>query len=389
MPNSLDIQLQNQSTSSKLYAYVTGISLQEHAGSRVLIQADGQSLYFPANPPKILQPLAEDCAIPLGPPGGPPVTVRCPPDGRRPYLVQPRRQADLPAEPGRAPPAPPSVLNPTDANAGVDFTFAEFTLNSHQLFANISYVDFVSRLPIALSLQDEACIQHVSGMAADGMARLCDGLREQAGRDGRPWDKLIVPDKKGGPSPLRVLSPTHGGAAGANFNGYYEPLVEEVWQKYHETRGTARMKINTQAAPGIVEGVVNDKGELVIGGEVFGKPNTGDILGCNSGPFTTGPSPVRNAIIPRLAAGFLRSSLADHADHPSPPETHYCREPTNHYARLLHEVNLDGKGYAFAYDDVQPDGGADRSGKVNSGDPKLFVVTVGGGNAYAGDTMPV
>ncbi|KAK7990697.1 hypothetical protein PG990_014977 [Apiospora arundinis] len=392
MPNSLDIQLQNQSTSSELYAYVTGISLQEHAGSRVLIQADGQSLYFPANPPKILQPLAEDCAIPLGPPGGPPVTVRCPQmAGGRIWFSRDAKLTFLlnPGGPPGAALVEPSVLNPTDANAGVDFTFAEFTLNSHQLFANISYVDFVSRLPIALSLQDGACIQHVSGMAADGMARLCDGLREQAGRDGRPWDKLIVPDKKGGPSPLRVLSPTHGGAAGANFDGYYEPLVEEVWQKYHETRGTARMKINTQAAPGIVEGVVNDKGELVIGGEVFGKPNTGDILGCNSGPFTTGPSPVRNAIIPRLAAGFLRSSLADHADHPSPPETHYCREPTNHYARLLHEVNLDGKGYAFAYDDVQPDGGADRSGKVNSGDPKLFVVTVGGGNAYTGDTMPV
>ncbi|KAK7937407.1 glycoside hydrolase family 64 protein [Apiospora aurea] len=384
MPQSLDIQLQNQSTSSEIYAYVTGISLQQNAGSRVLIKADGRSLYFPANPPRILQPLGEDCAIPLGAPrraarGG----AR---DARLTFLLNP-------GGPTGAALVEPSVLNPTDANAGVDFTFAEFTLNSHQLFANISYVDFVSRLPIALSLRDGAGVQHVSGMAADGLARLCDGLRAQAGRDGKPWDKLVVPDKKGGgPAPLRVLSPTHGNAAGANFGGYYEPLVEEVWQKYGASTGT-KLKINTQAAAGVVEGAVGSDGKLVFsyhsGNEAFGKPNTADILGCNSGPFVTGPSPTRNAIIPRLAAGFLRSTLADNTDHPSPADTHYRREPTNHYARLLHEVNLDGKGYAFAYDDVQPDGGADRSGKVNSGDPKLFVVTVGGGNAYVGDKMPI
>ncbi|KAK8076303.1 hypothetical protein PG994_003575 [Apiospora phragmitis] len=388
MPDSLDIQLQNQSPSpsDEIYAYVTGLSLQQNAGARVLLQADGRSLYFPANPPRILQPLAADCAIRLGPPGGPPVTVRCPQmAGGRVWFSRGAKLTFLlnPGGPAGAALVEPSVLNPTDANAGVDFAFAEFTLNRDQLFANISYVDFVGRLPIALSLKDGAGVQHVSGMAADGLGRLCEGLREQAGRDGRPWDKLIVPDKRGGPTPLRVLSPTHGGTNGADFGGYYEPLVEEVWQKYHESTGT-KLRINTQAAAGVVEGAVRPSdGKLVFcgGSEAFGKPTTADILGCNSGPFVTGPSPTRNALIPRLAAGFLRSSLAD---------THYRREPTNHYARLLHEVSLDGKGYAFAYDDVQPDGGADRSGKVNSGDPRqVFVVTVGGGNAYVGDTMPL
>ena len=79
------------------------------------------------------------------------------------------------------------------------------------------------------------------------------------------------------------------------------------------------------------------------------------------------------------------------ADHPSQPHTFYrCQggRPTNHYSRIVHECNLDGKGYAFAYDDVQPDGGADQSGKVNAGDPRVFVVAVGGGGAYVGDWMP-
>lgn len=140
------------------------------------------------------------------------------------------------------------------------------------------------------------------------------------------------------------------------------------------------MRINTQAGPGVVEGhIQHDK--LIIGGEPFDKPNTADVLGCNSGPFTTGSSATRNAIIPRLAAAFVRSTLLDAEDQPSDPLTFYRRDPTNHYARLVHVHNLDGKGYAFAYDDVQLDGGEDQSGKVNAGDPSLFTVTVGGKSA--------
>ncbi len=101
-------------------------------------------------------------------------------------------------------------------------------------------------------------------------------------------------------------------------------------------------------------------------------------------------SATRNALIPRLAAAFQRGGLLDDDihEHPCDPSTYYGSDPTNHYARIVHETNLDGKGYAFAYDDVQPDGGKDQSGKVNAGDPKLFIVAVGGGAAYVGDRMP-
>jgi hypothetical protein len=385
MPESLDIQLHNDSNSNQVYAYVTGISLQEHNGQRVLLKANGKDLYFPENPPTIMTPLAEDCAIPLGPPGST-KTIHIPQmaggriwfsrDGKLTFLLNPGPAL-----------VEPSVLNPSDPNADVDFAFAEFTLNNDQLFANISYVDFVPRLPIALTLQTAGgAVQHVSGMPADGLDRVCEGLRAQAKKDGKPWDKLIV--QKASQPPLRALNPTHGNAVGASFDGYYEPFVEEVWNKYHESKGRAVMKINTQAGPGVVSGAVTHKDELLIGGESFQKPTTADILGCNSGPFTTGPSATRNAIIPRLAAGFLRTSIADVEHQPSDPSTFYRRDPTNHYARIVHEVNLDGKGYAFAYDDVQADGGKDQSGKVNAGDPKIFIVSVGGNNAYAGDRMP-
>ncbi|KAF3760433.1 family 64 glycoside hydrolase [Cryphonectria parasitica EP155] len=384
MPDSLDIQLQNQTNSDQVWAYITGIAISN--GQRVLLKSNGRDLYYPQQVSQIGSPLAEDCAIPLGPPGNT-VSVHIPQiaggriwfscDGKLQFLLNPGPAL-----------VEPSVLNPSDPNADVNFCFAEFTLNSDQLYANISYVDFVSRLPTAMTLETAGgAVQHVSGMAHDGIDRICDGLRAQAARDGLPWDKLIV--QRPGQPVLRVLNPTHGDAVGAGFAGYFEPYIDEVWDWYSAARGSHQMRINTQAAAGTVTGTINEKGDLVFGEEAFQKPTTADVLGCNSGPFTTGPSAYRNSVIPRLAAAFQRSALVGTDEHPSDPSTFYQRDPTNHYCRIVHEANLDGKGrYGFAYDDVAADGGPDQSGKVNAGDPKTFIVAVGGNNAYAGDHMP-
>ncbi|KAL7622408.1 hypothetical protein AAE478_007913 [Parahypoxylon ruwenzoriense] len=377
MPTSLRIALKNSSDSAQVYAYITGIALQ-HGGQRCMLMADGQGLYFPRNPPRRLSPLTKDCAIPLGPPGNT-VTITIPQmAGGRIWFARDNKLTFL-LNPGPAL-VEPSVLNPTDPNRNVDFGFCEFTLNDAQLYANISYVDFVPRLPIAIALQQASgAVQQVAGMAPDGIDRIAEGLREQARRDGRPWDKLVI-IRNGGI--LRILSPMHGNAVRASFNGFYEPYVDEVWAYFQEEQKRGRfMKINTQAAPGKLDAEFRSDGQVLIGGEPFGRPCTADILGCNSGPFTTGPSPKRNAIIPRLAAAFARTALMNADEHPSYPDTFYRRNPTNHYARLVHEHNAGGKGYAFAYDDVQPDGGDDQSGKVNAGDPVLFTVTVGGTRA--------
>jgi hypothetical protein len=50
----------------------------------------------------------------------------------------------------------------------------------------------------------------------------------------------------------------------------------------------------------------------------------------------------------------------------------------------VHVHNVDRKGYAFAYNDVQPGGGEDQSGKVNAGNPVLFTVGAGGQRAGKG-----
>lgn len=68
MPDSLQIALKNDSDSSNIHAYISGIAIQQ-GGQRCLLKADGKGLYFPEDPPAIGTPLAEDCAISLGSPG--------------------------------------------------------------------------------------------------------------------------------------------------------------------------------------------------------------------------------------------------------------------------------------------------------------------------------
>ena len=136
MPNSLKIALKNDSELSNIHAYVTGLAIQSN-NQRCLLKANGKDVYFPQNPPKIGSPLAEDCAIPLGGPGKTTVVEIPQIAGGRIWIAEGKLTFLI--NPGPAL-VEPNVMNPSDPNESVNFGFAEFTLNSEQLYANISYV---------------------------------------------------------------------------------------------------------------------------------------------------------------------------------------------------------------------------------------------------------
>lgn len=278
------------------------------------------------------------------------------------------------------------MSNPSDPNYNLNWTFAEFTFNGG-LFANISYVDFVS-IPVALTLTTTSGgTQHVAGMPPTGLSSICDGLRTQSTAENNPrWSSLIVNSPDGAGAVLRALSPNTGSVMNPSlFTGYYQPYVDAVWARYT----SAPLAVDTQAGFGTLAGTVaSDSNQLVLTGngtpEAFAQPTAADIFSCSTGPFATGADTQRNALIPRLAAAFNRSTLLLTADVPSGvgPDAYYTDAVTNHYARLVHAANLDGRGYAFPYDDVNPNGGGDVAGVVQAGDPAGFTVAVGGGAAY-------
>lgn len=53
-------------------------------------------------------------------------------------------------------------------------------------------------------------------------------------------------------------------------------------------------------------------------------------------------------------------------------------QPNNEYSAMVHEVEIDGKGYAFPYDDVTPSEGDDVAGFVAAADPSSMTVILGG-----------
>jgi hypothetical protein len=352
--------------------------------ARFLLRADGQTPYFPTEPSIDHSPLTEDCAIPLGAPGNSKiVTIPQIVSGRIWFSIEGKLTFLLNTSKTGPQLVEPDPLNPTDININVNWGFCEFTFDNSQLFANISYVDFAS-ISIALTLESNSGgTQHVSGMPANGLDQVCTKLRQQAAIDHLPWDKLIV--TRNGKN-LRALSPNHADKVGASFAGYYEGYVQQVFNMYRHSSEPVR--INTQSRSGTLAGSV-DGNDFVFDNQRFIAPSTKNIFDSNTGPFDTdNANDERKALISRLAAAYNRSTLLTQINQPSAPSTFYKSSPTNHYSRILHEVNLDHTGYAHPYDDVTQDGSEDVSGKVNDGNPKLWIVAVGGTHAYVDNRLP-
>ncbi|PPJ55754.1 hypothetical protein CBER1_01630 [Cercospora berteroae] len=374
---TLQIVLENQSNNADMYAYITGQAIDNN-GALFLLQSDARTPYYPSSPSSTGQPIPVNISIPLGAPGNR-VNATIPRiAGGRIWFSQGSQLTFL-LNPGPGL-VEPSVFNPSDPNYSRNFGFCEFTFNSAQVFVNISYVDFISNIPIALTLQDTSGgTQHVSGMRANGLATVSQGLRDQTARDGRRWSSLIVQSNG---RDLRALSPNSGITNNPDwFATYWTDYVNSVYSRYRNED----LIIDTQAQWGEVRGRVGNDGVLDCGdGSRFPRPNAKDIFGNSTGPFATGGNAKTNAIIPRLAAAFNRSTLllSNQTPNGTNPSQYYQNSPTNHYARLVHAANVDGIGYAFPYDDVTPDGGKPQEGAIFSFSPSRLIVTAGGNNAH-------
>ena len=384
---TLNIALVNQfPAGTTVYATISGRALDNN-NALVLLQSDGRTPYYPNSPSSIMSKINQNVAIKLGGNGSTTnVSVPHIAGGRIYFSIGQPLTFFL--NPGPAL-VEPSVSNPTDPNVNLDWGFCEFTFNSDQLYANISYVDFVSDVPIGLSLSTiNSGTSTVRGLKPNGLNNIASALRAQHASDGQGWDKLIVMHDN---RILRVLSPNLGRVGNPSlFANYFEPYINQVWARY----GSAPLHVDTQASWGIVSSQFrnntlaftssrpaggNGSQKPIVNPSAFGKPSTADIFSCSTGPFATGSNALTNTIIPRLAAAFNRSTLLKTDSFPANQNLFFQEKITNHYCRVVHENNYDGKGYAFPYDDVQPSGGQDMSGEVHAGDPKVWTVTVGGG----------
>ncbi|MFD3477286.1 glycoside hydrolase family 64 protein [Streptomyces sp. NPDC058695] len=373
-PATCELALQNKSLPGTVRAYVTG---HEQGTDRwVLLKPDG-GVYHPDSPSAPQTPLPVDCAIPLGAAGSAPRVLTLPQMyGARVYFVR-DNTLDFFLNPGPAL-VEPAFATSTDANYGKTWSFCEFTFNSDQLYANISYVDLVTALPIGLTLEGDAT--HTVAPLPDGAVdRIAADLAAQTAKDGQPWDKLVI--RGGDGKVLRVISPQNLMAPYFDrpdempFRDVWNGYVDQVWEKYR----TTDLKIDLQGGRGVFTGRVSGDTLTFNGGHSFPKPASKDIFTCNHGPFTNNPGDPddKKGLLARLAAGFNRSIMLTHPEQPNGTTTadYYQGDVTNHWSRVVHANSPIG--YAFPYDDVRPDGQPDVSGAAHDGNPRRFTVSVG------------
>ncbi|MFG2648836.1 glycoside hydrolase family 64 protein [Streptomyces sp. NPDC048436] len=373
-PATCELALQNKSLPGTVRAYVTG---HEQGTDRwVLLKPDG-GVYRPDSPSAPQTPLPVDCAIPLGAAGSAPKILTLPQMyGARVYFVRDDK-LDFFLNPG------PSLVEPAfatkeDANYARTWSFCEFTFNSSQLYANISYVDLVTALPIGLTLEGDAT--HTVAPLPDGAVdKIAADLAAQQAKDGQPWGDLVIRGDSG--DVLRVISPQNLMAPYFDrpdqmpFRDVWNSYIDQTWEKY---RGTD-LKIDLQGGRGVFTGRVSGDTLTFNGGHSFPKPTSKDIFTCNHGPFTNNPGDPddKKGLLARLAAGFNRSIMLTNPEQPNGAGSgdYYKGDVTNHWARVVH--GNSPIGYAFPYDDVRPDGEPDVSGAAHDGNPRRFTVSVG------------
>ncbi|MFH9074740.1 glycoside hydrolase family 64 protein [Streptomyces alboflavus] len=372
-PATCELALQNKSLPGQVRAYVTG---HEPGTDRWLLLKPDGGVYRPESPSAPQTPLPVDCAIPLGAAGSAPKVLTLPQMyGARVYFVRDDKLGFF-LNPG------PSLVEPAfatkeDPNYGRTWSFCEFTFNSTQLYANISYVDLVTALPIGLTLAGDAT-HTVAPLPNGAVDKIAADLVAQAGKDGQPWDKLVI---RGDGGVLRVISPQNLMAPYFDrpdqmpFRDLFKGYVDQVWDKYRSTD----LRIDLQGGRGVRVGRVTGDTLTFEGGHTFAKPSSKDIFTCNHGPFANNPNDPddKKGLLARLAAGFNRSIMLTHPSQPNGTTSgdYYRGDVTNHWARVVHANSPIG--YAFPYDDVRPDGQPDVSGAAHDGNPRRFTVSVG------------
>jgi len=369
----------NNFDGDQINAYVTGADPDNKV---VMLKPDGTWLYPSSGGSTTPVAITDDVAIPLGAKGSS-KEISLPDyiSSGRVWFAEGTLQFFVVGADGGESLVTPSAVNLEDPSADVNWGFVEMTNTEEAgIYANISYVDFVGMI-LGMSLQTGANgTQTTRGLQSDAVTQICNDLKLQTGKDGQPWDEMCVLGTDG--TPLRVLSPTDfgSGSNGTAFADYWTSYVDQVWDKYT----SETLTINTQADAGEVTCQVSGD-ELTCEGDNRGyaKPVAADIWGCNSGPFgiEEGDSDTHKAIVPRLCAAFVRSTLLLDGGNVQPgvgADEYYTVNPTNHYSQIVHKYEKDGKGYAFAYDDVNPDGNENASGVVSDADPQKLTVYVGG-----------
>ncbi|NJP33552.1 beta-1,3-glucanase family protein [Micromonospora thermarum] len=272
-----------------------------------------------------------------------------------------------------------------DANRDILFDWSEFTYNDAGLWLNSSQVDMFA-VPHAVTVTGANGVTKRTGdVVTNGRNAIIDGIRSQPG-----WANTVHTRSDG--TVLRVLAPGKAAGAGLLSATYLDSYIASAWNAY-TTRTLTVVPFADQPhiryfgrTSGSVMTFTNGAGQVVAS---FNRPSSASVWGCD-GDLPAPNDQVVGPISRTLCAALNRGALGTIDTQPSTnPAEFYRSNPTNHYARVIHANMVDGKAYAFAFDDV----GAFES-LVHNGDPRaagliLSPFGAGGGPGVPGSGVPL
>ncbi|GAA2476027.1 beta-1,3-glucanase family protein [Winogradskya humida] len=254
-----------------------------------------------------------------------------------------------------------------DANSDILFDWSEFTYNDAGVFLNSSQVDMFA-VPHKVSVTgSDGQTQATGELKAGGRNAVIDALKADA-----DFSKLVQTREDG--TVLRVLSPGKGADAGGFDPNYLAGYIDEAWAAYANADLTVTPFLDQpdKAFKGRTSGDVMNFTDST-GAQVASitKPTTSNVWGCD-GNLGAPNDLVVGPIARSLCAALQRTTLGSQDVEPSTDvSTFYQHDPTNDYAKVIHANMVDGKAYAFAFDDV-----ANQESLVHDGAPTAIGITL-------------
>ncbi|GAA2542394.1 glycoside hydrolase family 64 protein [Winogradskya consettensis] len=254
-----------------------------------------------------------------------------------------------------------------EANSDILFDWSEFTYNDSGVFLNSSQVDMFA-VPHKVSVTgSDGQTQATGELKAGGRNAVIDALKADA-----DFSKLVQTREDG--TVLRVLSPGKGADAGGFDPNYLAGYIDEAWAAYANTDLTVTPFLDQpdKAFKGRTSGDVMNFTDST-GAQVASitKPSTSNVWGCD-GNLGAPNDLVVGPIARSLCAALQRTTLGSQDVEPSTDvSTFYQHDPTNDYAKVIHANMVDGKAYAFAFDDV-----ANQESLVHDGAPTAIGIAL-------------
>ncbi|GIF05989.1 beta-1,3-glucanase family protein [Actinoplanes siamensis] len=253
-----------------------------------------------------------------------------------------------------------------DPNHDILFDWSEFTVNSSGLWLNSSQVDMFA-VPHVVSVTGGAGVTSSTGeVVANGRQKVIDAIKASP-----DFAKSVVTRADG--TVLRVLAPGKAADAGLMSPTYLDSYISSAWSAYTSKTLTVtpftdqpNLKFSGRTS-GDVMSFTDTSGKVVAS---FTKPSTANVWGCD-GALGAPNDQVVGPIARTLCAALQRTTLGRLDVQPSGTGADFYQgNPANLYAKVIHANMVDGKAYAFAFDDVQ-----NQESLVHDGDPRTAAIT--------------